>query len=1824
MLNLPGYQITEQVYDDRRTQVYRGIRQSDNQPVAVKLLKSDYPSFRELVQFRHQYTITQNLDLPGIVKPYSLENYGNGFVLVMEDFGGIPLQEYTARQPLPIGEFLPIARKIVQILAGLHHNCIIHKDIKPQNLLINPQTQEIKLIDFSIATLLPRETPEIQTPNVLEGTLAYIAPEQTGRMNRGIDYRSDFYSLGITFYELLTGKLPFESTDLMELVHCHIAKAPIPPMEINPAIPQPINDIICKLIAKTAEDRYQSAYGLEWDLEICWQQWQKSQVILPFELGQRDISHRFSIPEKLYGREAEVETLLAAFERVAGVGDAETGGRGDAGIESTMELMLVAGFSGIGKTAVVNEVHKPIVRQHGYFIKGKFDQFNRNIPFSALVQAFRDLMGQLLAESSAQLARWKGEILAALGENAQVMIEVIPELELMIGKQPAVVELSGSAAQNRFNLLFGKFIRVFATAEHPLVIFLDDLQWADSASLKLMQVLGSESDMGYLLLIGAYRDNEVYPAHPLRLTLEEMQKTGLAVETITLAPLSQSDLNHLIADTLNCPTARAMPLTELVYGKTQGNPFFSNQFLKALHGDGLIAFDLENNCWECDLGEVRSRSVPSGVSLAIADDVVEFMASQLQKLPPATQTVLKLAACIGNQFDLNALAIVCEQSLEQTAADLWKALQEGLILPLSEVYKFFQTDNNQLPITPDQLPHYKFLHDRVQQAAYSLIPPSQRQPIHLRMGQLLLQNTKADELESKIFEIVNHLNKGSDLLSEQSEKNELARLNLIAARKAKTATAYEPALKYLGVGLSLLASDSWKSNYALTLPLYAEAVETEYLNTNYERSHQLADVSLTQAQTLLDRVRIYEIVIQSYVAQNQMESALDTALEVLNKLGVSLPKNPSQQYINDMLPKLHGQQIEDLANLPEMTDPNQLAAMRILMNVTSTAVIAYPALLPLVVFTMVNLSIQYGNSAIAAHAYTFYGILLCAMLQDIDSGYRFGQLALQMLDKFDAKQLECKVKQSLNVCVLHWKISARETVKIYIDSIQAGLETGDIEYACYAAIHYSSTILFIGESLSLVKEEHQKYVNFTQAAKQSFHVNYINIWRQLALILIGDNSNTESLSGEIFNEAEMLRFLKETNNGSSLFCAYLAKAILCYYFGRYEQAVENTRLAEQYTSAVPAFMVWVENNLYYSLSLLAAYGNTDEIQQVEANQEQLQKWASHAPKNYQHKYDLVEAERHRVLGKCVEAMDLYDRAIKGAKENEYVNEEALANELAAKFYLQWGKEKIAQTYLIDAYYCYSRWGAKAKVEDLERRYPQLLAPILTRQNNTINTNHTIGLTTTGTVTSTSLETSAILDLVTVMKASRAISSEIELEKLMTALMQALIENAGAEKGFLILSRDEKLIVAAQALAAGKEIALYQSIPVEEFDELPVTAINYVARLRQNLVLSHAAKSDEFIRDRYIVTHQLKSLLCTPIINQGKLIGVLYLENNLTVGAFTPERLQVVKLLSSQAAISLENAFLYANLETQVQQRTLELNEKNVRLSQTIDQLQRTQAQMIQSEKMSSLGQIVGGVAHEINNPINFIYGNLEYTSEYVYQLLNLIRLYQRYYPETVGEIQAELEKIELDFLDEDLPKMLTSMKVGANRIRDIILSLRNFSRLDEASLKPVDIHEGIESTLLILQHRLKSQGIELIKEYSQLPKVTCYAGEVNQVFLNILNNGIDALEDGNRSLVNPLSPITNYPLPKIRIQTKAIDSEFVRIRIADNGCGIAEDVRSKVFEPFFTTKPVGYGTGLGLFVSYQIVVEKHGGNLTCISTPGEGTEFIIDIPIRGIVPLGRV
>ncbi|PMB52694.1 serine/threonine protein kinase [Fischerella thermalis CCMEE 5201] len=1807
-VNIPGYRVLEQIYTGTRTLVYRGLRKQDQQPVVIKLMRNEYPSFNELVQFRNQYTIAKNLDIPGIVQPLSLETHGNRYALVMEDFGGISLQEWMKQNIASVEEFLDIAIQTTLIIEKLHRDRIIHKDIKPANILINPTTKQIKIIDFSIASLLPRETQEIQNLKVLEGTLAYLSPEQTGRMNRGIDYRSDFYSLGVTFFELLTGQLPFQSNDPLELVHCHIAKQP--PSVISyqlsvtrEEIPQVLSDIVMKLMAKNAEDRYQSAFGLRYDLKLCLQQWQKSKQITAFELGNRDICDRFLIPEKLYGREAEVTALLQAFDHVS---------------SGNQEIILVAGFSGIGKTAVVNEVHKPIVRQRGYFIKGKYDQFQRNIPFSAFVQAFCDLIAQLLSESDANLQQWKTKILENLGENGQVIIDVIPELEKIIGSQPPVPELFGTAAQNRFNLVFQKFIQVFADKAHPLVIFLDDLQWADLASLKLMQLLINENDIGYLLLIGAYRDNEVTTAHPLMLTLEELSKKGLSINTITLSPLKPSDVNQLIAETLNSSLKLATPLAELVYQNTQGNPFFTNQLLKSLYEDGLIKFNFDSGYWQCDISHIRS--------IALKDDVVDFMALQLQKLPIATQKVLQLAACIGNQFDLNTLTIICEQSLEETATSLWKALQAGLIAPQSEIYKFFQDDNDllvidQLPITNHQLPNYKFLHDRVQQAAYSLIAAEHKKSTHLKIGQLLLENTPETEWREKIFAIVNQLNFGAELITQQSQRNQLASLNLIAGQKAKATTAFLAAIEYLNRGINLLREDCWQSQYELTLALYTDATEAAYFGSKFEQMERFAEVVLQQAQILLDKIKIYEIKVIASIVQTQQQQAIQIALFVLQLLDINIPNQPSaneiQQAIEEVAADLAGQEIADLINLPVMNHPEKIAAMRLLMAVLPAAFQTAPELMPIITLKMVSLSINYGNCAVSAYGYCLYGLLLCGAFGNIDSGYQFGNLALKIVSKFDAKELQAKIFTVVNAHIKFWKEHLMNTLSPALEGYAMGLEMGDSEYAGYCAYIYPVHSFWSGKELGQTEKAVQTYCEALTQIKQQVALTWNQIYWQTVLNLQGKSENVCYLIGSAFDEKEMLPRHQQMNDFYTMGHLFLNKLMLCYLFEDIPQAVENAAKAEKCLGGLTGLIVVSLIYFYDSLARLALYPNASEDEQAEifkkiqANQEKMQQWAEHAPMNFLHKYYLVEAECDRVLGKYVEAMELYDRAIALAKENEYLNEEALIHELAAKFYLDWGKNKIASIYMTDAYYAYARWGAKAKVAHLESKYPQLLTSILQSERKPSKIGETISLISTGTIHSTSKETSTILDLAGVMKAAQAISGEMQLEQLLSALMRVVLENAGATKCALILSKAEKLVIEATGSTEETGTKVLQSLPLEASQTVPVSFIYYVARTHKTLVIDDSrttASTEQFSslqNDPYIQRQQPKSLMCNPILYRGKLIGILYLENNLTAGAFTSSRMELLSLLCSQAAISLENARLYQQAQDYAQQ-----------LEQSLSHLQQIQLQLVQSEKMSALGNLVAGVAHEINNPVGFIAGNLEPAQNYVQDLFYLINLYQQKYPNPDLEIQAEIAAIDLEYVREDLPKLILSMQEGVQRIRSISDSLRSFSRADTENKIAFNIHEGIDSTILILKHRLKANNnrpaIEVVKNYGDIPPIPCFAGQLNQVFMNLLANAIDALEESNFG--RNFQEIQAHPNCITVSTSMSQDKNSVFIRIQDNGVGMSEQVRQKIFDHLFTTKAIGKGTGLGLSIARQIVVEKHGGTLEVNSTPGLGAEFVITIP----------
>jgi predicted ATPase/signal transduction histidine kinase len=1582
----------------------------------------------------------------------------------------------------------------------------------------------------------------------------------------------------------------------MELVHCHLAKIAPSAHEINSKIPFVLSEIISKLMAKNTEERYQSVWGLKSDLEQCLTQLQQTGEIKNFEIGKQDLCDRFLIPEKLYGREHEVNRLLAAFERVS------TG---------PTEMMIVAGFSGIGKTAVVNEVHKPIVRQRGYFIKGKYDQLNRNIPFSAFVIAFRDLMGQLLSENETELQNWKNQILAVVGDNGQVLIDVIPELENIIGKQPPAIELSGIAAQNRFNLLFQKFVQVFTSQKHPLVIFLDDLQWADSASLNLLKFLMQDTE--YLLILGAYRDNEVSPVHPFILTMDEIVKTEATVNTITLQPLTESDLNQLIADTLNCESYIAKRLTKLVAQKTQGNPFFASQFLKVLFEEKLISFNREIQHWECDIAQVKA--------LAITDDIVEFMALQLQKLPTETQQALKLAACIGAGFDLQTLAIVSQESEINTATVLWSALQEGLILPTTNIYKFYQLEskeeqsNRENEKANQKNAKYRFLHDRVQQAAYSLIPDEKKQVTHLKIGQLLQKNLSETEQEEKLFDIVGHLNLGIELITQAAEREALARLNLAAGQKARNSTAYATARSFLQTGLELLAVDCWQNQYELTLNLYVAAAEAAYLNADFEGMIEIANEVLQSAQNILDKVKIYEIQISALTAQSQMLKAIAVGRNALEQLGVEFVSEPNEALISKALQtladQLQGKQISELIHLPVMSNPRIIAAMQLLAMLFAPIFLANPTLFPSLCSTMVSLSLQFGNATASTLGYIGYGKVLSSFLGEVKRGYDFGRLALSLLNQLNVQEFKCQTLLVFGAFLQHRQEALREIIPTLKAGYLAGMETGDFLTAGYHLSIYFYNRLFTGVALDDWELEIENYCVILATVKQDSPLTYLRVTQQTAQNLREIVNQPDLLSGNAYNEMVMFPKHHQNNEFTILAVAYTYKLMLAYIFGNYTNALDYITQANRYLMAATGMLQIPVFHFYAGLTYLTLYSTHSESEQAntlvlaETHQTILAQWAHHAPMNYQHKVDLIKAEKCRVLGQKKEAIELYDKAISGAKVNEYLQDEALSNELAAKFYLDWGKQRIAGEYMIEAYYGYARWGAKAKVADLEKRYSQLLDPILQQTRSTLSTDETIFAV--GTVTSTSGATSSTsvsdtLDFKTILKAYQTISSEIELDKLLSSLLSIVVENAGAHKCVLILSRDERLLIKG-SISLGTEPVVLQRIPVEESQDIPLKLIYKVQHNLQTEVLSDASSEPTLAHDPYIEQHQTQSILCSPILHQGKLLGILYLENNVTKGAFTRDRVEILNLLCAQAAISIDNAQLYERSQ-----------EYSRQLEQALHNLQNAQLQLVQSEKMSALGNLVSGVAHEINNPVGFISATLQQTQPTVAEVFEHLKLYQETFPNSSDQIKDHAEEIDLDYTLEDLPKMLDSMEMACDRLKNISTSLRTFSRADQEYKVPFNIHEGIDSTLLILKHRLKANekrpGIEVITNYGNLPPTDCFPGQLNQVFMNILANAIDALDESNIGLSKAKIKLNPH---RITITT-SVENEQVKIAICDNGHGMNEEVKAKIFNHLFTTKGVGKGTGLGLAIAQSIIVEKHGGEIQVNSILGEGTEFVITLP----------
>jgi predicted ATPase/signal transduction histidine kinase/tRNA A-37 threonylcarbamoyl transferase component Bud32 len=1796
MIPIPGHQILDKLFDSYSTSVYRTYDEYRKCSVIVKILKGEYPKSETVASLKREYEILKGMNIEGVIKVLSLEKYNNRLAMVMEDFGGESMEKILDERSISIEEFLKLSISLTEILGEIHKQNIIHKDINPSNILWNSKTGQVKIIDFGISTVLPRELASAQNPNILEGTLPYMSPERTGRMNRMIDYRTDFYSLGVTFYKMLTGQLPFKSTNAMELVHCHIAKDPIPPYQLRISSGhteqkgiETLSGIILKLMAKNAEERYQSIFGLKTDLGNCLEQLHTTGRIKEFEIAARDFSNRFQIPQKLYGREQEINELISCLNRVC---------------LGTKEMMMISGNTGIGKSALVNDIHKTVVAKRGFFITGKFDQFKRCIPYSSLIQAFLQLIRQILTENEELIGLWRTKILDSVYPNGQVIIDVIPEVELIIGKQPPVPELPSQESQNRFNIYFKNFIRAFANEGNPLTIFLDDLQWIDLPSLNLIELFMTDTETSKLFFIGAFRDNEVDNSHPLNVTLGRLKKAGIKISYSELSSLDYINVNQLIADTLKCLPEKTNELSRLCMKKTNGNPFFLKQFLQTIYENQLFEFDNKQMIWHWEIGKIEKMKV--------TDNVVDLMITKIQKLSANTQAALKLASSIGNQFDLKTLSIVSEKAQTEAAADLWEALRDELIFPLNDDYKFIVSDFD----NSDAI--YKFSHDRIQHAVYTLIPEKERKEIHLKIGRLLLNNVKEHDLEEKIFNITNQLNSGLRLIESQPERNELARLNFIAGEKAKAANAYEIAFQYYTVGKDLLDDNCWQNQYSLTLKIYTEAAEASYLTGNFEMMDELATEVLKNSRSLLDRIRVNEIIIQSLMSRARLREAVTNAIDILKQLGVNIPDKPERIKVFFSILRmrliLSRYSLEDLNSLPEMKDEQKLAAMRILMSAASSAFRVQTLKVIMMILKMVQLSLKYGNSPFSPYGYGTYAVVSLGVIGNITQGYRIGKFSLDLNSRFKTREYNSKLISLFNLFIRHWKERLKDTVDPLMTSFQVGLETGDLEFAAYSVMYSCVHSLFCGNDLELVDKEMDKYIEVIKKLKQERSLYNMKMHRQLGLNLMGYCKERTLLTGSSFNEEEMLPFLINADDKVSMGTFYTDKTIVCYLYGQKQEALRYALVAESFKEPMVG-LIYISLLYYYnSLIFLSLPPDTHWIKRifylskVYLNQRRMKKWAFHAPENHLHKWYLVEAEKSRILRRDKKAREYYNKAIVLARNNGFINDEAHANELTAKYFLGRGDETSARNYMVEARYLYLKWGAKGIVKYLDEKYPYLFSQT-SESDPDIHRSSLTKLSASGGTTTEKL------DLEALQTASLTISSEIHLEKLLERLLRILITNAGAEKGYILLKEDEKLYIEGEAFADNENIRVMRHIPVTESMDVAQVVINYVFRTKETVAIYDAVNDELFNNDDYIVQHRPKSVFCMPLIYQNRLSGILYLENNHIPGAFTSERVGILKLISAQIVISTENAMLYRNLEAynrtleeNVARRTAEISLKNELLNRqkeelniTLENLKQSQFQLVQSEKMASLGQLVAGIAHEINNPVTFISAGVDSLRTNLDEVGQVLDMYHMITPVNVEERLKQIEnlKSQIDYRQTitEINTLIDSIKTGTDRTTEIIKGLRTFSHLDEDVVRVIDIHDNINSTLVLLRNKYKNR-IKIEKVFADIPQIECYPGQLNQVFMNILSNAIDSIEEKGT----------------ITIQTTKSNGS-VKISIRDTGKGIPENIRSKIFEPFFTTKEVGQGTGLGLSISHGII-EKHKGSIELLSEIGLGSEFIIILPVK--------
>ncbi len=1759
MLALAGYELAVCLARDVRTALYRGVRTHDERPVLVKLLTAQSPSARDVARLRHERDVLVRLEGDAVLHPLELAQQGERAALVYDDPGGTSLSQLQLEGPLELGRALEIAVGLAWSLTHVHDAGVIHRHLTPASVFVG--AGQVRLHDFGVASMLSREA-QSGLDVLEEGALAYMAPEQTGRMNRAVDYRADFYALGVTLYELMTGRLPFEASDPMGWVHCHIARQPRVPHAVNAKLPPQLSALLLRLLAKTAEARYQSARGLCADLERCHAQWREQGRIDTFALGAHDVTDRFQLPEALYGREQAVGQLVASCDRAAS---------GEVG------LLLVEGPAGVGKSALIQEAQRPLSSMQGFFLRGKFDQAQRQLPYASLVQALRGLVQQILMEPAAVVARWREALEVSLGEHLRVVCSVLPELELIVGGQPAPAPVGVSEEQNRFNLAFQRFVRVFCQPGRPLALFLDDVQWADQASLGLIQALLSDPDASHLLVILSLRSEEVGQLVGWEGWLGAVQRAGRAqVSQLRVDELTEAEVAQLIGATLHAQAAEVMGLARVVVHKTGGNPFFVRELLTALWEGGQITWSREAAAWRWDLDAVRRA--------ALTENVVELLTHRIRRLEPQAQQFLQVGACIGAQFELDVLARVVGSSAAEVARALWPALEEGLIAPDGEGYRYAGqgSEGDASDDAPSMGVRYHFQHDRVQQAAYAMLEAAQASELHLRIGRRMVASYDTFDRHERLFDVVSQLNQGVSLIEDGAERLGLAQLNLTASRRARASMAYEFARQCALRGLECLGARAWESQYEMTWALSLIRAECEYLLGNFELAERLFAAVRVRCLSDLERARVLTNQVELYGHMSRHLEAVSLGLEGLKLLDVDVPAAPTTATILQEVGRARWRrgrrQIAALSQLPEIDDPRVEAAMALIVTMAASANFTSQTLFPTLALRMLSISLKRGHSPVSSFAYCAFGLISGSVLGDFQAGREFGLLSLRLGERYAAQEPRTRVRNLFifGGLINHWTTHAREDVPYLEQAVRLGLECGDFVYAGYGVTILLDALIYTGAPLTRVLTRTASGLEVLARVRDDDSTRMGLSTRQLALALTGQTSELCVMDGEGLDEQAHVSAMRGAVNQNPTALHQLYRLILATMAGRPELALEIAQASSRHPEGTLGMLLVPEHMFYHALAILAVSERATGPERARLTPtllnlwRKLRGWATTGPQNFAPRLAILDAELARVRGK--DAQRRYEHAISLARAQGFTQLEGLANELAARYHEQAQQSPVAQVYWRQAIDAYTRWGASAVLERLRREQPGAFEHSAPQEGEVVER---VGMV-----------ASRALDLDTVLKATRALSSEIQLDRLLQRLMRIALESAGAQRGAIVLrARDggEALTLNALGDAQHDEVRVLDRAEPLSDTHVSVGIVTYVARTGQSVVLEDASREELFASDAYVRQHKPRSVLCMPLSHQGELVGVLYLENNLATGAFTEARLEVLRVLSTQLAISLENARMYDEVERARQTLEARVSERTRALEAANKELHNAQQLAVDASYSKSL--FLANMSHELRTPLNAILG----------------------YSELLRE---DMQDEGIEAYVPDLEKILIAARHLLALINDILDLSKIEARKMDVLWEQVDVERLVHEVATTVEPLMERNQNRFALKLRDPGRLEIDSTKLRQVLVNLLSNASKFTDRGEVVL-------------EAWRETRDDGEAWRMFAIRDTGIGISPQQLERLFEAFSqasadTSQRFG-GTGLGLALSRELC-RLMGGDITVESQPGLGSTFTVALPQRRELP----